>query len=160
MSDLVLLDFDGVINALTRKPMRSAYSEWESTQLLGFPILYAREVIDAVNAVSSKPHVTVRWLTTWEAATTELTALGLDNFDYIPPLPDFTGDLRIGDWKPAAGLTVAESWPGTVIWIDDDTWIEQEVTSASRPNITFLRPTPSLGLSKKQLRLLDEFTTP
>lgn len=156
MSDLVLLDFDGVVNALADKPDRSAHTHWERTELLDMPILYSPDVVVAINRLARQPHVTVWWLTSWEADSRLFTQLGFDDFDYVPCPPDFTGDMRSGDWKLGQGLAESAAFAGTVIWIDDSSRIEHEVAKQRPPNITTIRPARHIGLSRRQLRTLEE----
>lgn len=161
VNDLVLLDFDDVVNVTRREPMWSAHSRWEFTELMGFPIRWSPDVVDCVNAVADRPNVTVKWLTSWEADSALFTELGFHDFGYLSPIDHLDDeDIREGRWKVAAGLAAADAFDGAVTWIDDDPMINHAVAASGRSNITRIMPSPACGISRKQLRLLADLTEP
>ena len=84
---LWLLDVDGVLNAVTRWPDRSAWSDWASgsaaTGAYRWPIWWSPTVTATVAELHATGVVEVRWLTTWgRHANEELRELlGLPAFE-------------------------------------------------------------------------------
>lgn len=154
---LILLDFDGVVNALSPRPDRNVHRDWKRTEMLGYPILYSPTVVSTINEVAGRDGVEVKWLTTWEAATADFAAtLGFLDLDFVPA-PDRTPDIRVGvTWKPAAGLELVPRYRAT-LWVDDDADI---IRAAAHPTVQTLRPVGMIGMSKKNLRTLTEFADP
>jgi hypothetical protein len=115
---ILLLDVDGVLNAVTRTDPRT-WNDWRVNRANGIPIRWSPSMIAALTRLSER--VEMRWLTTWWDMTYRLEFLGL------PPMKvantrdeylDRTGG-PLSWWKLAtAKRVVAEGRP--VIWIDDD----------------------------------------
>jgi hypothetical protein len=66
---LWLLDVDGVLNAVTAKPDRSVWRDWErgtaTADGVSWPIRFSPSVTRAVARVHDERLAEVRWLTTW-----------------------------------------------------------------------------------------------
>lgn len=156
-----LLDFDGVINALSRRGGTSIWTDWDSATVdhpgraLGLPLLWSGVVIDTV-AAAVAAGVDVRWLSTWREDTAVLPSV-------IPGLPvlgwldeGLLGLPRLMDdtaWKvEVAKVFVADEVP--LLWTDDSVGVEINSVgwrgNRSGPTV-FIRPRPATGLVRREI---------
>ncbi len=160
-----LLDVDGVVNAITKKPDRQVWpaDAWITTEAEAdgqrWPILAARPVLDFIRRVHQTDAAEIRWHTTWQKDTAGLAA-ALD----LPHLPvqDAPEYADIGTclkrdlwWKVPAVERVLRDEGRPVLWTDDDiTWNlrrDRDRLSALGP-LTLISPNERTGLTRKHLR--------
>ena len=187
---LVLLDVDGVLNAIPRgrsnKSDPSVWSDWSDATAhadgTAFPIRYSPTVTAAVRGWHDNGLADVRWLTTWaDDANGDLRAvLGLPEFPVAgsPPLVPGTTAVAAGShaavssrsytddsgwWKLSAVKRLVAADPTRpVVWLDDDLRWETGALSWFRKNVRglALAPHTHLGLTPKLLATVDTFLAP
>lgn len=183
---VALLDVDGVLNALTRKPDTNVwpFDSWKSGRAQAgdgrsFLINWATDVVDWINALDDSGRVEFRWHTTWlHDAQNIADLLGLNRF----PVADSTPEVADGDvygyesqqmhvarlregvpawWKYGAARRVLEEEQRPLIWMDDD--ITEQLPRVRRDNmaangaVLFLCPDRHTGLTPKHLRQAEQF---
>lgn len=143
-SSLLLLDFDGVINALSGSVCgdKNVWREWETATLDGISILYSPVIVRAINAISEQ--VEVKWLTTWCEESALFKGLGFKEFPFI----DAPRTVTTAHWKLDSALTVIGDFD-TVVWCDDDPFVERAGVDFATE---FVRPMSETGLCKKHVR--------
>lgn len=172
---VMFLDFDGVINAVTKKGNRTDRNVWADYTYVDmpssvgdyptYPVNYSPTVVAFLHEMVDAG-VELVWLTTWSEDTA-----------YFPdmigtPVAKWLGkggktavhdnlDQRNTWWK----LDQARDYAGArdVIWVDDDHWRNQSkvnpwVNSRSRYASTLiLSPQERLGMTKKMLKQIRTF---
>ena len=174
-----LLDVDGVLNAVARKPDLSVWpaSAWVRLQAQAggrtYPILAARPVLDFVTEVAASDTVEVRWHTTWrhDAVASLAPALGLPEL-VVEHAPEF--DSRAGSASGYAGTYSGPAWwklpaarrviagGGALVWTDDDlarVSVRREVDEEPVPveRALLIAPRTELGLTPAHLREIAAF---
>ncbi len=172
---LVLLDVDGVINALGRGD-RSAWKDWTSgaVNVRGedYEVVYSPTVVATIRRWHESGLADVRWLADWgEAANDELRRL-----TGLPALPVIDNKLDIQSDMPALNQDQNE-WPYTwwklkavqalvaaephrpVVWLDDELRDYPRLITElrTRYKVHALGPNRHLGLSPRQLREIEQF---
>lgn len=181
MTPVILLDVDGVINAITKKPNRSIWpsASWRSGRALcsgkEWPIMWAVDVIEFLTRVHVEGRAEIRWHTTWQDEAKNLADLvGLPGFPVAvaPEAPHDdvpNGELiaaRIRDglpawWKYGAARRVVIEERRPLLWIDDD--ITSELSRRTRDNLAnlgpvrFVSPDTATGLTPHNLGQIDAF---
>jgi hypothetical protein len=151
MRPLVLLDFDGVLNALSgaEPPAPSCWSDWSTSREDGFRLWFSRTAAASVAELGE-----VHWLTTWnegnKANTLLCPLLGIGPFPVAaaPLVYPERDDL----WKPRA-VSAALRTGRPVIWFDDYSelladewrWTGEDFNVAS--NLFRCAPDSSVGLT-------------
>jgi hypothetical protein len=184
---LWLLDVDGVVNAVVKRPDRGVWRDWRqgtaTADGVEWPIWFSPTVTSTVSRLHETGVVEVRWLTTWGAqANGELRALlGMPELEVAGEPPHVSGDHGAGShgeavareegdegdegkavwWKLEAVQRIVLMEPERpVIWTDDDLNGERDaVTWVERhvPRRLLLSPRPSLGLTPRQLRAIRSY---
>lgn len=173
-----LLDFDGVINAISTKGDRSVHDDWRhghaypddggDGKTKGFPILWSPSVVDViVDAVDRGVNVT--WLTTWRKDTVLLP-------DVVNGLPRDLPWLDEDSVIAAAGRldpmnVLGQRWKvqcaeacvdphAPMLWTDD--MHSMFLNTVTRDRImrrpggtTLVTPHETIGLSRKNLRVIN-----
>lgn len=122
----ILLDVDGVLNAVTKYPDFDIWPDWDRAKCMGYTIRYSREMGARLGALAATPGVELVWLTTWEHEANV----------WIGPLFDWPQhrvidrrDLRqergitvatAGWWKYDEARELFENDGIPFVWIDDD----------------------------------------
>lgn len=180
MRPLLLLDVDGVLNALGR-PVEDGYVLGSAVAAgRTWPICYSPEVIAHVLRWLDEG-VDVQWLTTWG----EEANAGLHELLGLPQLPvaGTFGDGEEESWT-APSVSLAEITPAApdqltgrwwkfdvaraavraqpdrpVVWVDDDLDVETDVQDWMRAHCRCLLvvPNPGLGLTGSDLGGIDDF---
>lgn len=177
-----LLDFDGVVNALSKRGGRTYWPDWRSASLdhphgertrsgktVRLPLLWSQTVIDTITAAAAAG-VDVRWLSTWR----EHTALLPDLIPGLPALPwldeaildnasadglDPALTMYSGPWKvEVAKAYVPDEAP--LLWTEDSMSVDllSETWRRSRSSPTeFVRPRPSTGLVQKDVQAITQW---
>ncbi len=180
MRPLVLLDVDGVLNALG--PADDSWDDWQrgSAGALGrhWPIRFSPTVVDAVRGWAATADV--RWLTTWGHAAND----GLRDLLGLPELPvagtpdgpaapaaDEPGALSAVTpagpdrltgtwWKLDVVRALVGRQPGRrLVWVDDDLAADPAARAWLRGHADCLlvAPDPLTGLVARQLAAVQAF---
>lgn len=175
----IFWDVDGVFNSFSNRPPKSMTGwegEWKEERVStssgdSWRILWSTELVEAVNALSKLPNVTMKWLTTWQGdaakfITPALGILGGGEWDVLYCKdPEALHSMYSGWWKfQNVQEDFAESAPDGIVWVDDD--IKQDLSS-----IIWMRnleevgkghlvsPSSYLGVTKKEMDGIMEFVS-
>lgn len=174
-----LLDIDGVINAIGRKPDPSVWPRdlWTARTVAALPILVAEPVLQFIRDVHASGLAEIRWHTTWQNDAVHVFAPEF-NLPELPVhhCPEFhagsvaaRGGSSLGGpetwWKLPAALRVVHEEGRRLIWTDDDLEMERwrayglgglsiGLTGSAR---LLISPQDRLGLTPKHLRQIAEF---
>jgi hypothetical protein len=166
-----LLDIDGVVNALSRKPVSGSFpaDQWVQrlvhTELPGlgpaaFPILAARPVLNFVAAVQATGRVDIRWHSTWrEAAVTDLApSLGLPELP-ISVAPEWANHHALLPWWKQAAAERVLAAGRLLVWTDDDINMFRMDLGAfeRRADALLIAPDPEIGLTAAHLEQISRF---
>ncbi|MFK3983878.1 hypothetical protein ACI2K4_26290 [Micromonospora sp. NPDC050397] len=178
-SPVWLLDVDGVVNAISRRPDRSVWprDRWVSGTAVSagieWPILAAQPVLDFIREVHERGRAEVRWHTTWQHDALHLAELlGLPTFA-TQEAPEFAEreqglagaapvSVGRGWWKYPAAERVVRDERRPLVWTDDDaTWELRghdngEELARLAPTL-IVSPPAHTGLTPKHLRNIDAF---
>jgi hypothetical protein len=160
---LWLLDVDGVVNAVVKRPDRGVWRDWRrgtaSADGVEWPIWFSPTVAGTVARLHSTGVVEVRWLTTWGAqANGELRALlGMPELEVAGEPPHVTSADGAGShgeavaraesaaepddepsawWKLEAVQRIVQREPDRpVIWTDDDLSGERDAVAWVERNV-------------------------
>lgn len=179
-----LLDIDGVVNAISKKPNRTVWptDDWSTGKAscdgFDWPIMWSRPVVDFIREVHESGRAEVRWHTTWQHEAQALADLvGLPKFAvaYSPEYLEHwlrtsaseAERLREGRprpvwWKLPAAERVVQDEGRPLVWTDDDmTWDlarydKDRGLRAYAPTL-LVSPDKSTGLTPKHLRQIADF---
>lgn len=182
---VVLLDVDGVLNALTRKPNTAVwpFDHWKFGRATAadreWPIAWATDVVDWLNALDDSGRAEIRWHTTWlDDAQHVADLLGLNRFAVADATPEVAdGDVygpgsqrlhaaRIREgvpawWKYGAARRVLAEEQRPLLWFDDDLF--ENLPRVHRNNLAangavlYVVPDQHTGLTRKHLRQAEQF---
>ncbi len=183
---LVLLDVDGVLNAVVRRPDPRTWPDWQSGSAVAggrrWPITWSPSVVTAV--LSWRERADVRWLTTWghDANASLRELLGLPELpvagtyaDAVAPPPGQADPLPAAHAAvtPAAPDALTGRWwkfdvvrrlvresPGRrVVWLDDDLAGKREVAHwmSAHTDALLVAPHPGTGLVADDLAAVADF---
>ena len=182
---LVLVDVDGVLNAVRAWGRSDAWDDWRTGHARAdgraFPITWSPTVAAAVR--SWRELADVQWLTTWghDANASlrhllelpELPVAGTyDDVDQAAGEPDGGADAH-ASVAPAAPDALTGRWwkldvvrrivrtgePRRLVWLDDDLAGQDDVRAWMRQHTTSLlvAPDPRSGLTRAHLDAVEEF---
>lgn len=161
MTKIWLLDFDGVINAVSKRGDQNVWDDWKATRINGFNILYSPTVIDTIRQIHHETDVEIKWLSTW----CEDTLLFQDHIPGLPILQwlDST-EVDKDDFKRHWKLNAAQSYvpdDADVMWTEDEVYLTNReahdwMLSRSGP-LTIINPAEYHGLLPRDLRLIREW---
>jgi len=184
---LVLLDVDGVLNALARPPDQRAWTDWQLGQAVAdgrsWPIAWSPSVVDAVRGW--RQHADVQWLTTWGHNANDslrelldlpaLPVAGTHQDGPVAPGEPDDAPLAHASVAPAAPDELTGRWwkfdvvrhlvrtrPGRrLVWVDDDLEVEGAVAQwmAREADCLLVAPSPITGLVAADLARVDDFLT-
>ena len=182
---LVLLDVDGVLNAVQARGRSDAWDDWRTGRATAdgrsFPITWSPTVVEAVRSWQALAEV--QWLTTWghDANTSLRHLLGLPELPVAGTYDDVDGPAGAADVGAAAHASIAPAapdrltgrwWkldvvrrivrtgePRRVVWLDDDLAGQDDVRAWMRQHTTSLlvAPDPRSGLTAAQLAAVEAF---
>ena len=181
MIPVMLLDVDGVINAITKKPPTFAWPRgaWRTGKAIAhgepWPITWSTRVINFLTGVHEEGRAEIRWHTTWQHDAQNLADLvGLPKFpvaeapevprDNVPNGELIAARMRDGLpgwWKYGAARRVVIEEQRPLIWVDDD--ITRELTRRTRDNLAnigqvrYISPDSTTGLIPRHLSEIDAF---
>lgn len=157
---LWLLDIDGVINAVSKRPPKGLWddADWIVTSAVAggqrWPILAARPVVDFIREAHENALAEIRWHTTWQFdAHNVADALDLPQFK----VQERGTPMRVPHWKVCAvNHELLHDRDRRVVWTDDDANDAiRHVTIADMRRLTVICPPTRTGLTSGQLRQLD-----
>lgn len=169
MTTHILLDVDGVINALSRS-LYTGYpgSEWNRGVASGYTITWNTQVIEYLNRIISENHLVV--LSTWRQDTIDVIfpLVGLNvpeehvvlDKDTDPSSYHWSTNNKYW-WKRKFAIEFFETHPDDrFIWIDDDhpyypDHLGQEAEYSGR--LLKVCPDAFYGISYKEMKMIDEF---
>jgi hypothetical protein len=158
MRPILLLDVDGVLNAL-HPPFRApdTWEDWQQAKIEGITITYSPEMGRRLMALEADIH----WLTTWEHMANKYIGplLGLPELPVIDR-PNLEADDPHW-WKSiAAELFMLTNMGRPCIWIDDDITEamrheEIEWAHAWESAILTVSPDPRTGITPGQMKVIE-----
>jgi len=181
---LWMLDVDGVLNAVARRPDRGVWRDWRHGRATAdgveWPIWFSPTVTGTVARLHESGVVEVRWLTTWGVhANGELRELlGVPELEVAGEPPHVSGDHGAGShgeavareepedgtapwWKlEAVQRTLLDEPERPLIWTDDDLGGERDAVSWVErhvPRRLLVSPRPDVGLTPRQLRAIRAY---
>jgi hypothetical protein len=181
---LWLLDVDGVLNAVAKRPDRGVWRDWRHGHAVAdgveWPIWFSPTVTETIARMHETGVAEVRWLTTWGAnANRGLRELfGMPELEVAGEPPHVSGDHGAGShgeavareedpqeqapwWKlEAVRRIVGEEPERPVIWTDDDLDGERSAVAWVErhvPRRLLLSPRPAIGLTPRQLRAIRSY---
>jgi hypothetical protein len=157
---LLLLDVDGVLNAMRRE----LPAGWKQGLFNGYVLSWDPTITARLRGLHESGRVEVQWLTTWAWNADRLLAepMGLPrglktHAEKGAVSTGFLGVLRgaSGWWKLALAREVAEAEPDRrIVWIDDDLADQAEDTSewlAANTHVLVVSPDFTTGLTHAEL---------
>ena len=168
---VLLLDVDGVVNALTREfPLTWPEDTWWQKDVYApstgrsWPITYSTALVDALNDISERAEV--RWHTTWQYDAPILgEELGLNVFDVLPTpyyqrkFSGYINDSKHLWWKMQAAIDVVNNENRPLVWIDDDLGIHNRVEFSgevpSDTEVLFVAPYSDLGIQPNEIDVIN-----
>lgn len=181
MTKYILLDIDGVVNALSDKPPRQNtgwLGSWSTNSVMAktraYKILSSDELVDNLNRIVRKPGVEAVVASTWQnlALTNLFPAVGLSFPQEAVQV--FQKENQATGWgyesSNADGFSwkldnlktlVASSDPeDTFFWLDDDIRYHRQSMEYLRVETRIKAISPDMlhGLTRKNIELLDEWT--
>lgn len=154
----LLLDVDGVLNAVTHKP-GDFWPDWNVAKCMGFRITWASEVASFIRSLPSCG-VEVIWLTTWAERANEHICgpLNLPIFPVAGSPYDYNGPRW---WKLPLAQALYEKDAKPFVWIDDDLPYEIEAREwlSTLPKDSYLAIGPSSieGLHPRHVEKIKAF---
>ena len=182
---LVLLDVDGVLNAVAAWGRSGAWSDWHTGSACAegreFPITWSPSVVAAVR--SWQELAEVQWLTTWghDANTSLRHLLDLPELPVAGTYDDVDGEAGDPDAAGLAHASVAPAAPDRltgrwwkfdvvrrivraepsrrIVWLDDDLAGQDDVRQWMHEQTACLlvAPDPRSGLTAAQLAAVQDF---
>lgn len=158
MRPIILLDVDGVLNAL-HPPFRApdTWNDWQQAEIEGFTITYSPEMGRRLLALEADIH----WLTTWEHMANKYIS-PLLGFPEFPVVEREEFDKTHTWWKSgAAELFMFSNLGRPMLWIDDDISygeVHDELNwcHAWDSPILTVCPDPRKGLTETQMVIIEK----
>ena len=177
---VVLLDVDGVLNAMSKKPPTHVWpaSAWRQAKIraadgVEYPFTWAAPVVEWLTGLHESGDVEIRWHTTWQREALRVgDVLGLPEFKVQQCLEwaEFEANgaalaARLHAacmpkwWKYPAAEDVVSGEGRRLIWIDDD--IDYQITAGGRRalksiyNLELVCPDHMTGLIGKHMRRVE-----
>lgn len=178
---VLLLDIDGVLNSLLKKPPAHAWTpqDWRTAihtfRGVDWPLLWAEPVVEWLNSLGDR--VEVRWHTTWQLQATEYAKIvGLPVDWAIAECPEYTQAAanwsefaktqiharRSTWWKFNTGERVLTEEKRPLIWIDDDLTlktgrIQRKDLASHGPKACLISPDGHTGIMPKHIAIVENF---
>lgn len=169
MKPVMLLDLDGVINAIGDLGPDLPLKDWKrgtacSSPGNDWPIRWSPTTVAFLNDIHARGLVEIRWHTTWQIAAWNVSDLvGLPRFD-IAVAPENNWDqvaMKRRWWKLPAALRVEFEENRPLIWCDDDiSWqLGPESQKALRANgrVLLVSPSQETGLAPRHYDKINKF---
>lgn len=166
--NLILLDFDGVINVSKYAYVVGTHNYWDGdfhTETLSmddksFMVYYSPELVDIVNSWGQRDDTDIVWVTTWVTNTNQFTKLGFDKFKEASP--EYSEDIPYGGmWKPRVGSSLIEKGDyEKYVWVDDDGTINgpyKKGPSLVRDKFLRINPMSDFGMTRDDTNLIEDY---
>lgn len=163
----IILDFDGVLNAICwdhrrgfTPPADADWTDWETATANGFPLCWSSSVVQYFRDLSSDPRVDLYWLSTWNHIANDVLNPLLD----LPPFKTI-GRAPLYDhlvwWKLPHASSLWDEDEMPFVWVDDDLkysvhardWLKSLPSEQRLP----ISPQMTYGLAKQDLASIDTF---
>lgn len=166
--NLIILDFDGVINASKYAYAVGTHKFWDGvfhTETLHmddkpFKVYYSPELVNIVNSWGRRDDTDIIWVTTWATHTDQFKKLGFDKFEEATPEHD-EDILYGGIWKPRVGASLIEKGDyEKYVWVDDDGTINgpyKKDPSLVRDKFLRINPMSDFGMTRDDTGLVEEY---
>lgn len=163
MKPLILLDVDGVLNAVcSGKTPDNEFGDFQEARVGlfgGLIITYSPEMGRRLAALDADIH----WLTTWKTWANEHIA-PLFAWAPFPVVPDIDPMEKRGWWKASGARAVLEADPRPFVWIDDDLYYSVQddpsimdwIDALKVPRL-LLTPSTERGILPAQMEMVEEF---
>lgn len=149
----IVLDFDGVINALHNGQLYD-WDHYETFQLEYCAVKISSDVISWLNELHDNPHVEVLWLSSWLEETQLFARCGIPHFDYI----DTVDTLDNPRWKTDSLLRFIAhriNDNDTIVWVDDEE--DKNVVEQTIPhNVQCFTPDSNRGITPKMINIINQ----
>ena len=168
---MLLLDVDGVLNALSDRPDTQVWQDWQrvdvSNRVGTFSVQWSPTVTTTITSWIERDLVTVVCLTTWlddgNGALRETLGLpdcpGLgSHLSDDPALPSSGNGL--GWWKADLLKEYLKEHPGTpFVWLDDDLRVMRALQAqlSAEHDCLLIGPPSRVGLTPKHLRAVEDW---
>ena len=176
---LVLLDVDGVLNAVGLRPDPQVWPDWQRGEAAAagrrWPLHWSPSVVAAV--LRWRELADVQWLTTWgHDANGELAALlglpqlpvaGTHDEPVVAPQAEALAEVTPAAPDPLSGRwwkfdvvrALLERQVRPLVWLDDDLSADPEVRAwvRRRTRCLLVAPDPRTGLTAPQLDSVERF---
>jgi hypothetical protein len=187
VTPLLLLDVDGVLNALWQGQPPDAWPEWSRGSATAdgrrWPITWAPAVVDRLRGWHADGVVELQWLTTWgHDANGELRELlGLPELVVAGTYQDADQDAGMAEdldahaavapaapdplsgqwWKYDVVRRLRDAQPGrSIVWVDDELHRPNRFTAwAADSAVLAVGPHPGTGLTESDLAVIEERVT-
>lgn len=166
----ILLDVDGVLNAVCKRPDPDQWAAWKQAECMGYTIRYAPEVGRRLGALAATEGVELRWLTTWEHDANVWigplfgwpNALVMDRHDLAQ---QGWGGLIVATstwWKYDEAKALYEADGVPFVWVDDDLGDNHDDGAAEwvrslGDQALGIRPATDKGLTDSDLTAVEAF---
>jgi hypothetical protein len=165
-----LLDIDGVLNPVGKKPPKYVHKEWVCADVTdpqagrSWPIKVAVPVIEFINMIHHQNYANIIWHTTWQHGADDVArAVGLSEGLPVLDAPEFAAwnhRTAVGWWKTAPVQRHLNLTTTPTLWTDDDLEDETWSVKLRAPNIIkVIAPDQFTGLTPKHLKEIFAFLT-
>ena len=126
---VLLLNVDGVLNAVTVDPPAGSWTRWERSVVDGWPILWSPDLTERLLALHETGAVELRWLTTW---WDKIGVLPFPSGLLVCPVANDEDDYLRSDlgpevwWKHPVARRIVEREGRRVVWCDDDLGFDRD----------------------------------
>ena len=166
MKPLVIIDFDGVFNAVAQQHWQKAWKDMKEISFIDrrgykIPVTFSPTLVEFFNILSNVADI--EWLTTWKRDTEDLPAqIGINRFPWHDELrkgPPWGSEW----WKFEVVQKIAAENPGRkVLWIDDEipaeSWKEEQEFIQKQGWATIV-PREDTGLTPDHCESIIEFVS-
>lgn len=163
----MLLDVDGVLNPVGRKPPKHVHKEWACHDIVdskgkSWPVKIALPIIEFVNMIHDDGLADIVWHTTWQQDADLISdAFGLPKFPMLdaPEFESWNHETAQGWWKLAAVQRHLDLTKAATLWIDDDLNMGWDGPLNIPHGLHALAPDQWTGLTPKHLKQIFAFLT-
>lgn len=174
----LIFDVDGVFNSLSGRPpkrMAGWLGDWAEQRVstlegASWRILWAKELVTAVNGLTALENVTPIWLTTWQDSAPAFIAPalhieGAEDWEVLHAVgPDGMDLHSVHDWWKLDVLQdfMAQHPESNFVWIDDDIKYSTTAIKWMRETIgadrgLMVSPSSYIGVTKQDIDDIMEF---
>jgi hypothetical protein len=157
----LLLDVDGVLNALSDSDSPGMWTDWRFDMVNGFAITWSPTVARFIRTLSGQG-VDVQWLTTWGHKANDFLCAVLD-LPQFPVVGEYGYDSGPSWWKLGPAQALYQLDPVPFVWIDDDLGYDFEAVEwlATLPADSHLAVTPDsfTGLDSAHVDRISAFVS-